>query len=272
MGQNLLFFLKRKSGFRGILDSFSNSAAAYSLQPLSKNTLNSPLVRVRRSSDNGELDFTGKQIIDGNLLGWVTEESATANGFVRTWYDQSGLARHAQQATALNQPLIVENGNLLVDSSGKPYIKFNNHSLLWEGSFSNPNPITFIHVSSFDLASLTYSVVSCGTSRLSYYRFTNDHALIFGPVIRGGVTNPNVKYLRFDVANAENSVIRANGQIVASGATSPGNADNRILLGGNPQSGFTNFQGRIWEAIIYTSDQTGNVSNIEGDLMERYNL
>ena len=43
----------------------------------------------------------------------------TANGFVATWYDQSGNARNATQATAGNQPQIVTGGvvNLL---NGKP--------------------------------------------------------------------------------------------------------------------------------------------------------
>jgi hypothetical protein len=44
-------------------------------------------------------------------------------GFVTTWYDQSGLARHSTQVTAASQPYIVSNGSLIL-RSGKPAIYF----------------------------------------------------------------------------------------------------------------------------------------------------
>jgi len=44
------------------------------------------------------------------------------NGFVTTWYDQTGNGRNFVQSTAINQPIIVENGTLSV-SNGKPALK-----------------------------------------------------------------------------------------------------------------------------------------------------
>jgi hypothetical protein len=45
----------------------------------------------------------------------------TANGFVTTWYDQSGNARNATQTTALSQPQIVSNG-VIETQNGRPVL------------------------------------------------------------------------------------------------------------------------------------------------------
>ena len=52
-----------------VLDQYTGAAAAYSLRRLSVNSTN--VVRVRRSVDNAEDDFTADEITDGTLLSWV---------------------------------------------------------------------------------------------------------------------------------------------------------------------------------------------------------
>ena len=81
-------------------------------------------MRVRRSSDNAEQDFSAAVIADAN--GNRTLDTASlltfcgaGNGFVTTWYDQSGNGRHAVQTTAANQPRIVNAGVVHV-SGGRP--------------------------------------------------------------------------------------------------------------------------------------------------------
>ena len=91
-----------------ILDQLGIIAAgAYSLRRV---RLAAPLAcRVRRSSDNAELNigFTASGDLDtAALLAHV----GSGNGFVTTWYDQSGNGRNAAQATANLQPQIVSNG------------------------------------------------------------------------------------------------------------------------------------------------------------------
>jgi hypothetical protein len=102
-----------------LLDFYPNAAAAYSLRQLRTGVTN--VVRVRRSSDNTESDFTAAQISDGTL----TTFCGAGNGFVRTWYDQSGNTNHAQQATSASQPQIVSSGSLVTTNS-KPSIQFGN--------------------------------------------------------------------------------------------------------------------------------------------------
>jgi hypothetical protein len=90
-----------------LLDQYIGAAAAYSLRKLSKDTTN--VVRVRRSSDNAEQDFTDTEITDGTLVSWV----GGGDGFVKTWYDQSGNANNATQGTEANQPKIVSSGSVI---------------------------------------------------------------------------------------------------------------------------------------------------------------
>lgn len=62
-----------QTGFR-LLDYYPDAAAAYSLRDLSQEWIGQPVVRVRRSSDNAERDFTSAEITDGTLLTWVNTE------------------------------------------------------------------------------------------------------------------------------------------------------------------------------------------------------
>jgi hypothetical protein len=110
------------SGNRLLLNLFPNATAAYSLRKLRKDYLGA-VIRVRRSSDNTELDFNANQINNGVMLNWV----GSGNGFVSVWYDQSGNGKNAIQTTAISQPSIVTNGLILLDGN-KPTIEFNGTS------------------------------------------------------------------------------------------------------------------------------------------------
>jgi hypothetical protein len=65
-------------------------------------------IRVRRSSDNTEQDigFSGNSLDTASLATFV----GAGNGFVVTFYDQTGNGRNAVQATAAKQPRIVSSG------------------------------------------------------------------------------------------------------------------------------------------------------------------
>jgi len=100
-----------------LLVDYPGASAAYSLRNLIDTTTN--VVRVRRSSDNTEQDFTATEITDGTL----TTFTGANDGFVTTWYDQSGNGQDAVQATANIQPIIVSNG-VLESDNGKPTLNF----------------------------------------------------------------------------------------------------------------------------------------------------
>jgi hypothetical protein len=103
-----------------LLDFYPNAAAAYSVRKL-RNAYTGNAIRVRRSSDNAEQDIG---FSSGNLdTTALTTFCSGTNGFVTTWYDQSGNARNAVQTTAVNQPQIVSGGNVILENA-KPCLKF----------------------------------------------------------------------------------------------------------------------------------------------------
>ena len=59
-----------------LLDTYS-AAAAYSLRQLKKGV--TYVVRIRRSGDLAESDFTAAEITDGTLLSWVTASGTSGS-------------------------------------------------------------------------------------------------------------------------------------------------------------------------------------------------
>jgi hypothetical protein len=105
----------------GLLDLYAGATAAFSLRSLRGATNTTAVVEVRRSSGNpSTADFTATEVADGTLAAWV---GAGNDGFVRTWYDQSGNGNDATQATDGSQPRIVVSGAVETDG-GKPTIRF----------------------------------------------------------------------------------------------------------------------------------------------------
>jgi len=118
-----------------LLDLYSGAAVAYSLRKLSS-TYSGSAIRVRRSSDNAEqnIGFNSDGSLDTNsLLTFI----GGGDGFVKTWYDQSGNNNHANQLSAVNQPQIVSSGSVLTVNS-KSCIRFDGSN----DNFSISTPIT----------------------------------------------------------------------------------------------------------------------------------
>jgi len=102
--------------FTGLLDTYTGAAAAYSAARRLRTAYTGSLIRVRRSSDNTEQDigYNGSNVLDETAL---TTFVGAGNGFVTTWYDQSGNAKNAIQTTAANQPQIVSSGSVITQNS-----------------------------------------------------------------------------------------------------------------------------------------------------------
>ena len=105
------------------LDMVAASTGAWSTRKVSS-TYTGSCLRVRRSSDDAELDigFSGVLLDTAALLAFV----GVGNGFVVTWYDQSGagINRDFAQLAKPNQPSIVTSGALLTTVGGQPSLVF----------------------------------------------------------------------------------------------------------------------------------------------------
>jgi hypothetical protein len=140
-------------GLVGLHSTINSAAATYSLRKVDADYTGNA-IRVRRSNDNDETDigFTASGDLDtAALLAHV----GSGNGFVTTWYDQSGTGRNATQTTAEQQPRIVSNGAMITEG-GRPAVLFDGvndflSSFGWSGLISG-------------LSGLTVSTVIRGTS------------------------------------------------------------------------------------------------------------
>ncbi len=75
------------------------------------------IIRLRRTSDGAEADFTGAEIAAGDELTWVGAQTS----FVRYIYDQSGNSKDLGQATAAYQGQYTDSsGNLITMTDGNP--------------------------------------------------------------------------------------------------------------------------------------------------------
>src|SRR6056300_1672906 len=107
-----------------LLDTYTGASAAYSLRLLST-SYTGDAIEVRRASDNATQDIG----FVNNELDVTSLESfcSGTNGFVTTWYDQSGNGNDASQETAANQPQIVSSGSVITEN-GKPIINFDTNN------------------------------------------------------------------------------------------------------------------------------------------------
>jgi len=147
-----------------MLDQLSVSAsAAWSLRKL-RGSYSGSAIRVRRSSDDTEQDigFDAAGGLDtAGLLSFV----GAGNGFVKTWYDQSGNSKNVTQTTAASQPQIVSSGSVISQGT-RPALSFDGTNDYLEGSDTGlpTGAATFVAVSRYNQATLAptdYKVVMC---------------------------------------------------------------------------------------------------------------
>lgn len=103
-----------------LLDTYTGATGAYSLRKLSS-TYTGAAVEVRRSSDNTTQDigFVGEAL---DITAMETFVGA-GDGFVSTWYDQSGNSNDQAQTTNGDQPQIVSSGTT-IKQGGLPTLQF----------------------------------------------------------------------------------------------------------------------------------------------------
>jgi hypothetical protein len=188
----------------------------------------------------------------------------TVNGFVETWYDQSGNGKDATQLTAANQPNIVYAGNLVAGGLG-----FFTNDLLETASLGASQPITAFSVFTQDSASSTiygssgsHALITSSSNTISLNAGT---ALVSSASI--GIGTPA---LVSSLANSTSSFIFING-----GNTTTGNAGTTGITG-SLKLGSTNsnraMEGELQEFIIYNSDQTANRIAIETNINSHYDI
>ena len=263
-----------------VLQIAPNAKAAYSLRSLTGG--DPKVVRVRRDTgggagDNDEEDFTASGIFSGALVDFVGSGN---DGFVDTWYDQSGNGNDAEQATAANQPKIVSSGSLVADNGidldGSQFLQANSVS----GMGATVSIITAsVHDSGgggcVSLASSASGVTNFGIIEGNSTSIVNARNTTSVPV---SASVSGSTRLTFALTTGQTSTKSGalGGTLVESTSDygddfTSGELDI-VLIGKLRASSNTLFNGRIREAIIYNTDQTVNRTAIEANIANHYNI
>jgi hypothetical protein len=265
--------------FIGLLDTYPNAAAAYSLRGL-RIAYTGNLIRVRRSSDNAEQDIGYIDNANRDLdVSALTSFCGASNGFVTTWYDQSGNAKNATQTTAGNQPQIVISGSVITEN-GKP-------NILWNGTTSFLKTASSVISTNFSIYAVG-KTPSSGSNRsgfiMSQYAvndanrtyFAIDRAIdttIIGLQIGGqfdsksGTTVFNQKLYYWD--RNSSSIEFADNNNTVTTASNNTTAQNSALGFGGFEAGSRSLIN-IQEAVLYTTSNTSNRSGISTNINTYY--
>ena len=265
----------------------SPAQAAYSLRNLSS-TYSGAVVNVRRSSDDTTRDFTADSITNGDLVSFC----GTGDGFVTTWYDQSGNSNNATQGTAGSQPKIVSAGSLIKDND-KVGIDFDDASENFLAATSVSGLEEKLSVFSASVRDSNGYVVSLSNSSHNAKYFGIQEANSSSEVVPrntafGASVQPSVSgntRLTFGVTTGETSTSAgALGGTLVTGTNDYGNnfgsGDlNQIAIGVlrtvSPSASHY-FEGRIREIIVYAGsangDQTEKRRAIEESIATNYSI
>lgn len=284
------------ASFTGLLDLYPSAAAAYSLRKL-RSAYTGSAIRVRRSSDNSEqnIGFVNN-VLDTSSL---TTFCGSGNGFVTTWYDQSGNARNATQSTAANQPQIVSSGSILT-SNGEPIIDFNGTNSYMDGAWSSfftttTDDFSIFNVLKYDVSNVTqipFGVTngaatpagSIDTVLHSYPTNSTDFYRINGSITNYstsianefGTTNDNlVVFQKNGTSNNayNNNTLKASQTFSSTLLGNVPTATNFFLRIGTNRGYLNNwFNGNMKEMIIYSSSQSSNLSGINTNINTYYGI
>lgn len=267
--------------FSGLLDQYGGAAAAYSLRALSSGWLAGDVVEVRRSSDSTTDTFTASQITNGELETFC----GVSDGFASTWYDQSGNANNATQATTTAQPKIVDGGTLVQEGSNAS-LKFdgvNDYLVTTQGYIVeiSQNPASVFAVANPEAIKEGYLLTE-GDSPATY----SSSFILNGAGTGAGAATAWVNVTEFGsgfpasltlggfIYNGTNFQAYLNGATDGSSGTAPINAETSLqaYIGSRADGTTAFFGGNVSEIITYKSDQTANRTAIETNINAAYTI
>lgn len=260
-----------QNDFRKVLDFLSiQSSAAYSLRKL-RNAYTGNAIRVRRSSDNVEADIGFRNGVDLDTTALLAHCGA-GDGFVTTWYDQSGSNLNATQTTATNQPSIVTSGVINLDS-GKPTILYDGIDDFFNiASAVNSSNISFNSVSKLGSKSLAANSSYILGATSAFYGYDNEgFGVAFSSTTGGYFNSPTPTTVRLStaidtvtVASNVASLFRFGTAIGAPTVTIGANFQP-VFIGANVAGITGNWSGSMSEIVILSS----TLSTTNRQLLER---
>ena len=260
------------SDYIGILDIYPNAAGAYSLRRLTGAYFGSA-IRVRRTDlAESDIGFTALGDLDTTALLAFTGTGALDNGFITTWYDQSGNAINATQTTALNQPQIVSAGSVITNS-GKPCLQFDNtnDSLITTLTINRPYSI---YAQFLQFASLsTNRILNSNTAANSLITSSRGSNTVYtsGNVVASSYAPINQNVI-VSLIESTTSTTKFFYNLNNIAIASPASANWGILAFGSTSFFPEPANGQIKETIVWAADQSSNNTAIQNNMNAYYGI
>jgi hypothetical protein len=209
----------------------------------------------------------------------------TNNGYVTTWYDQSGFGRHAAQPTATYQPLIFNN-NSIVTQGLKPTIKYDgSDDYLIIPTFSDKIQSLFGLFNKYTNTFSTYNgiLTARGDSQSTLSGNSNERVGFTGVSGANSITgfeNTTAVWINSESKNITNHITynvgstlpyRIDLNLVSQFATGSQVGTKNIVIGADTLGGRF-LSGSIPEIMLYSSDQNTNRSSIESNINSYYSV
>jgi hypothetical protein len=224
---------------------------------------------------------------DDNIIFTISDIKVSRiarNGFVETWYDQSGSGRDAVQITATEQPSIVKNGGI-VKVNGKPAIDFdgvdnyfdlptNLNFNLDPSSATRPvNTIMFVGQNDAGNRSFLGTLGSTknwiGNPYVGRYQFRDNGSNIYDTGTTATTGSQVVTSIQ--CPSEDNFTIRENGSALALGGTNNITANISISDIGAGYTG--NYQTMKAQEFYFNKERlTNDIVDIENDAINYYNI
>jgi hypothetical protein len=250
--------------FVGILDTYPNAAAAYSLRKL-KAAYTGSAVRIRRSSDNAESD-----------IGFLNNEFDIAaaqafcgagNGFVTTWYDQEN-SFNLTNSTASTQPQIVASG-VVIKENTKACVSIDNvDDMIKSGVNFGSNTSIFSVFKNYDTIGVIYTGTNEGGDFIYAYR-NNTGGISSGATVSATYKNGSIQSItnQLDVLNCINTGALISFSSILSSVDTARFSDLQIGAGVLGSTAIN------WsEIIVYSSDKSSDRVGIENNQIAYYSI
>lgn len=225
-----------------------------------------PVIRVRESGGDTEMDIglSGDGLDEDALLSFV----GANNGYIVTWYDQSGNGRDATQATEANQPLIVESGTITTQN-GLPSIKLTggNQELIGP-SFTLAQPATYFIVGKNDGTNNVHFID--GVVGRHLIGTASGNFVSYAGSILTFAANSTAFSLYYALFNGSSSALDRNASGVVTGDAGSQNMSDGFYIGAG--SGGDAIVGFISAIYIYASDKSADKTAIEANINSRYSI
>ena len=284
-GRGLVQVVQYYTPVTPVLDTYPSALEAYSVRLL-RTAYAGNAIRVRRSSDNSEqnIGFVDGYLDTASLLTFV----GAGNGFITTWYDQSGNSRNITQTTAGNQPRIVTSG-VLLSSNGKATVSFGTASDDW---WLNMNGLG----SQSTISLFATWTITDGPTNGGVYGPSTNNVGVGLEIIQNAPTNQTLvringtqritgsttaSRLWTSATQTVSSLLGNSTSVTAlknnasvtmanSSAMPTLNSGEPTSLGRYYDAVSYNMNGNIQEWIVWTSDQTSNSSAINTNINSYY--